>query len=61
MAKDPTLSQVATNALQALPFGSIIGGPLTAHAEAQAEQAKAAAKFMKWAGLDPDKGAKEKE
>lgn len=61
MAKDPTLSQVATNALQALPFGSIIGGPLRACAEAQEEQAKAAAKFMKWAGLDPDKGAKEKE
>lgn len=61
MAKDPTLSQVATNALQGIPFGSIIGGPLRACAEAQEEQAKAAAEFMKEAGLDPDKDAKEKE
>ena len=42
-------------------FSVLLSGPLTAHAEAQAEQAKAAAKFMKWAGLDPDKGAKKKE
>ena len=27
-AIDTTPSQVATNALQAIPFGSIIGGPL---------------------------------
>lgn len=61
MAKDSTPSQIATNALQSLPFGSIIGGPLRACAEAQAEQAKEIAKFMKEAGLDPDKDAKEKE
>ncbi|MCE9060380.1 hypothetical protein [Parabacteroides distasonis] len=61
MAKDPTSSQIATNALQGILFGNIIGAPLTAHAEAQAEQAKAAAKFMKEAGLDLDKEAEEKE
>lgn len=61
MAKDPTPSQVATNALQGIPFGSIIGGPLKACIEAQSELAKAAAEFMKEAGLDPDKEAKEKE
>lgn len=61
MAKDPTPSQIATNALQSLPFGSIIGGPLKACIEAQAEQAKAAAEFMKEAGLYLDKEAKEKE
>ena len=61
MANYPTLSQVATNALQGIPFGSIIGDPLRACAEAQEEQAKVAAKFMKEAGLDLDKEAKEKE
>lgn len=61
MAKDPTLSQVATNALQGIPFGNIIGPPLAACAEVQEEQAKAAAEFMKEAWLDPDKEAKEKE
>ncbi len=35
MAIDTTPSQVATNALQAIPFGSIIGGPLKACIEAQ--------------------------
>lgn len=61
MAKDPILSQVATNALQALPFGSVIGGPLKACTEAQSEQADTTAEFMKEAGLDLDKDAKEKE
>ena len=61
MVKDSTPSQVATNALQGIPFGSIIGSPLRACAEAQAEQAKAAAEFMKEAGLDLDKETKEKE
>lgn len=42
MAIDSSPSQVATNALQELPFGSIIGGPLRACAEAQEEQAKTA-------------------
>ena len=61
MAKDPTPSQVATNALQSLPFGNLIGAPLTACAEAQAEQAEAADKFMKEVELDPDKETEEKE
>ncbi|MCD7851244.1 DUF2589 domain-containing protein [uncultured Parabacteroides sp.] len=61
MAKDSSLSQVATNALQSLPLGNLIGAPLTACAEAQADQAKVAAKFMKEVGLDPDKDAKDKE
>ena len=30
MAVDKTPSQVATSPLQAIPFGSIIGGPLKA-------------------------------
>ncbi len=34
MAVDTTPSQVATSALQALPFGSMIGGPLNACIEA---------------------------
>ena len=61
MAKDPTPSQVATNALQGTPFGSIIGGPLRACVEAQEEQAKAAAEFMKETELNSDKEAEEKE
>ncbi len=61
MAIDSSPSQVATNALQGIPFGSIIGGPLRACAEVQEEQAKAAAEFMKEAGLDLDKETKEKE
>ena len=61
MAKDSSLSQVATNVLQSLPLGNIIGGPLRACADVQADQAKAAAKFMKEAGLNLDKEAKEKE
>ncbi|WP_353885290.1 hypothetical protein [uncultured Bacteroides sp.] len=40
MAIDTTPSQVATSALQAIPFGSIIGGPLKAAIEAQAMAAQ---------------------
>lgn len=46
MAKDPTPSQVATNALQSLPFDNIIGGPLKACIQAQ-QLEKIAAEFMK--------------
>lgn len=60
MAKDPTPSQVATNALQGIPFDNIIGGPLNACIEAQ-QLEKTAAEFMKEAGLDLDKDAKDKE
>ena len=40
MAVDKTPSQVATSALQAIPFGSIIGGPLKACVEARLWQQK---------------------
>ena len=40
MAIDTTPSQVATSALQAIPFGSMIGGPLNACIEAQAMAAQ---------------------
>lgn len=61
MAKDPTPSHVATDALQGIPFGSIIGGPLKACIEAQSELAKTNVEFIKEIGLDPDKETKEKE
>ena len=46
MAIDTTPSQVATNALQAIPFGSIIGGPMKACIEAQAMAAQTSWQFM---------------
>ena len=52
--------QTATEVLR-IPFSSIIGGPLKACVEAQAEQAETTAKFIKEVGLDPDKEAEEKE
>ena len=60
MAIDTTPSQVATSALQALPFGSIIGGPLKAAIEAQAMAAKTSWNFIQEVGLntDPDTGEK---
>lgn len=58
--KDPTPPQTATEVLR-IPFSSIIGGPLKACVEAQAEQAETTAKFIKEVGLDPDKEAEEKE
>lgn len=60
MAIDTTPSQVATNALQALPFGNIIGGPLKACIEAQAMAAKTSWNFIQEVGLqtDPETGEK---
>lgn len=60
MAIDTTPSQVATNALQSLPFGNIIGGPLKACIEAQAMAAQTSWNFIKEVGLnvDPDTGEK---
>ncbi len=60
MAIDTTPSQVATNALQALPFGNIIGGPLKACIEAQAMAAKTSWNFIQDVGLntDPETGEK---
>lgn len=61
MAIDTTPSQVATNALQAIPFGSIIGGPLKACIEAQAMAAQTSWRFIQEVGLntDPKTGQKE--
>ena len=61
MAIDTTPSQVATSALQAIPFGSIIGGPLKACIEAQAMAAQTSWQFIQEVGLntDPNTGQKE--
>lgn len=60
MAIDTAPSQVATNALQAIPFGSIIGGPLNACIEAQAMAAQTTWKFIQEVGLNtnPETGEK---
>lgn len=60
MAVDKTPSQVATSALQAIPFGSIIGGPLKACVEAQALAAKTTWEFIQNVGIniDPKTGEK---
>lgn len=60
MAIDTTPSQVATNALQSLPFGNIIGGPLKACIEAQAMAAQTSWNFIQEVGLnvDPQTGEK---
>lgn len=57
---DTAPSQVATSALQAIPFGSIIGGPLNACIEAQAMAAQTTWKFIQEVGLntDPETGEK---
>lgn len=61
MAIDTTPSQVATSALQAIPFGSMIGGPLKACIEAQAMAAQTSWQFIQEVGLntDPNTGKKE--
>lgn len=51
---DTTPSTVATSALQSLPFGTIIGGPLKACVEAQTEAAQATWKFIQQVGLVTD-------
>ena len=61
MAIDTTPSQVATSALQAIPFGSMIGGPLKACIEAQAMAAQTSWQFIQEVGLNtnPETGKKE--
>ncbi|MGB3106280.1 MULTISPECIES: DUF2589 domain-containing protein [Sphingobacterium] len=61
MAIDTTPSTVATNALQALPFSSLIGGPLDAAIKAQAMAAKTSWEFIQQVGLNenPQTGKKE--
>ena len=54
MALDSSPSQVATSALQAIPFGSIIGGPLKACIEAQAMAAQTSWQFIQEVGLNTD-------
>lgn len=54
MAIDSAPSQVATSALRAIPFGSIIGGPLNACIEAQAMAAKTSWNFIQQVGLNTD-------
>lgn len=61
MAIDNTPSQVATNALQSIPFGSIIGGPLKACIEAQAMAAQTSWKFIQEVGLNTNPKTGEKE
>jgi len=61
MAIDTTPSQVATNALAALPFGNIIGGPLKACIEAQAMAAKTSWNFIQEVGLNTDPQTGEKK
>lgn len=61
MPIDTTPSQVATSALQAIPFGSLIGGPLNACIEAQALAAKTTWTFIQQVGLNEDPQTKEKK
>ena len=60
MAISNAPSQVATSALQAIPFSSMIGGPLKACIEAQAMAAKTTWDFIQEVGLnvDPQTGEK---
>jgi len=61
MAIDTAPSQVATSALQAIPFGSIIGGPLKACIEAQAMAARTSWNFIQEVGLNTNPKTGEKE
>lgn len=54
MPIDSSASTVATNALQAIPFGSIIGGPLKACIDAQAQAAQTTWDFIRQVGLSED-------
>lgn len=56
---DTTPSTVATNALQAIPFGQIIGGPLSACVDAQKEAALTTVNFINEIGLTEKDGHKE--
>lgn len=60
MPIDTTPSAVATSALQAIPFSSLIGGPLDAAIQAQAMAAKTSWEFIQQVGLntDPETGQK---
>ncbi len=60
MAVDTTTSLAQTNALQAIPFSSIIGAPLNACVEAQVMAAQASWNFIQEVGLNTNEaGVKE--
>lgn len=56
MAIDTTPSTVATNALQAIPFSSLIGGPLQAAIQAQSQAATTTWEFINNVGLTGPEG-----
>lgn len=58
MAVDNQAAQTATSALQAIPFGTLIGAPLDACIKAQAQAAQTSWEFIRNVGLttDPDTG-----
>jgi len=61
MAKlDTSPSEIATNALQSLPFGSIIGAPLNACIDAQKQAALSSVAFINEVGLTTDSEGKQK-
>ena len=51
MAIDKSAADVATASLKSLPFGNIIGGPLVACVEAQAQAARTSWEFIQNVGL----------
>lgn len=59
MAIDKSAADVATSSLKALPFGNIIGGPLVACVEAQAQGARTSWEFTQNVGLYTDGEEKE--
>lgn len=61
MAISSAPSQVATSALQAIPFSSMIGGPLKACIDAQAMAAKTTWDFIQEVGLTVDPVTQEKK
>lgn len=61
MAISNAPSQIATSALQAIPFSSMIGGPLKACIEAQAMAAKTSWEFIQEVGLNTDPNTGEKK
>lgn len=54
MPIDSSASRVATSALQAIPFESLIGGPLDAAIKAQAMAAKTTTDFIQAVGFNTD-------
>ena len=51
MAIDTSAADVATSSLKSLPFGNIIGGPLVACVDAQAQAARTSWEFIQNVGL----------